>query len=37
MNAVDATVIDAIVAITYPLLRLQAVLGDDVALFASAL
>ena len=37
MNAVDATVIDAIVVITYLLLHLQAVLGDDVALFASAL
>jgi hypothetical protein len=37
MNAVDAPAIAAIVAITYLLLRLQGVLGDDVALFASAL
>jgi hypothetical protein len=37
MNAVDAHVIAAIVAITFLHLHLQAVLGDDVALFASAL
>jgi len=37
MNAVDAPAIAAMVAITYLLLRLQAVLGDDVALFAFAL
>jgi hypothetical protein len=37
MNAVDAPMIAAIIAITYLLLRLQAVLGDDVALSASAL
>jgi hypothetical protein len=37
MNAVDAPAIAAIVAITFLLLRLLAVLGDDVALFASAL
>jgi hypothetical protein len=37
MNAVDAPTIAAIVAITFPPLRLLAVLGDDVALFAFAL
>jgi len=37
MNAADAPEIAAIIAITFLLLRLQAVLGDDVALFASAL
>ena len=37
MNAVDAPAIAAMVAITYLLLRLHAVPGDDVALFASAL
>jgi hypothetical protein len=37
MNAVDAAAIDAIIAITFLLLRLQEVLGDDVALFAFAL
>jgi hypothetical protein len=37
MNAVDAPAIAAMVAITYLLLRLQAVPGDDVALFAFAL
>jgi len=37
MNAVDAHAIDAMVAITYLLLRLQAVLDGDVALFAFAL
>jgi hypothetical protein len=37
MNAVDAPAIAAIVTITFLLLRLQAVLGGDVALSASAL
>ena len=37
MNAVDAPAIAAMVAITFLLLHLLAVLGDDVALFASAL
>jgi len=37
MNAVDAPAIAAIMAITLLLLHLQAVLGDDVALFASDL
>ena len=37
MNAVDAPIIAAIIAITYLLLRLQAVLDDDVALSAFAL
>jgi len=37
MNAVDAPAIAAIIAITFLLPRLQEVLGDDVALFASAL
>jgi hypothetical protein len=37
MNAVDAPAIAAIVTITFLLLRLQAVLGDDGSLFASAL
>jgi len=37
MNTVDAPEIAAMVAITYLLLRLQAVPGDDVALFAFAL
>ena len=37
MNAVDAPVIAAIVAIIFLLLHLQAVLGVDVVLFAFAL
>ena len=37
MKAVDAPVIAAIVAIIFQLLHLQAMLDDDVALFASAL
>ena len=37
MNAVDAPAIAAIIAIIFLLLHLQAVLGDDVALFAFAL
>ena len=37
MNAVDAPEIAAIVAITFLLLHLQAVLDDDDLLFASSL
>ena len=37
MNAVDAPVIAAIVAIIFLLLHLQAMLGDGVVLFAFAL
>jgi hypothetical protein len=37
MNAVDAPAIAAMVAITFLLLHLLAVPGDDVALFAFAL
>ena len=37
MNAVDAPAIAAIIAIIFLHLHLLEVLGDDVALFASAL
>ena len=37
MNAVDAPAIAAMVAITFLLLHLLAMLGDDDSLFASAL
>jgi hypothetical protein len=37
MNAVDAPIMEAIAAIIFLLLHLQAVLGDDDSLFASAL
>ena len=37
MNAVDAPAIAAIIGIIFLLQHLQEVLGDDVALFASAL
>jgi hypothetical protein len=37
MNAIDAPKMEVIATITFQLLHLQAVLGGDVALFASAL